>query len=226
MQNKNDSDWKFTVRLCGFATHNQISRGLRHVLLVLHSCACLLMGHIKNVEGPRIISRDLSGQPTRGHVISDGGGRGAAVVRVAPRRDSVIYSLAIEFWNPLVVAQHLHLFVVAFALLVVQSFLMLRLLGGLIQRELGMAPLLHLVGLIVVEMRGCVSRRKLRAAAEREWRSSASLRCADRKQVSESPRVVQDEVGGEGKQGTKKETHLQTARPTVLSQCAGRLLES
>ena len=52
MQNKNDSDWKFIVRLYGFAAHSRISRGLRHVLLVLHSWACLLMGHIKKCRRP------------------------------------------------------------------------------------------------------------------------------------------------------------------------------
>ena len=53
MKNKNDSDWTFTVRMHKIAAHSRISKGLRHVLLFLHSWACLLMGHVKKGSGPK-----------------------------------------------------------------------------------------------------------------------------------------------------------------------------
>eukprot|EP01048_Picozoa_sp_COSAG05_P045999 COSAG05_NODE_27076_length_169_cov_5.185714_1_plen_38_part_01 len=37
MQNKNDSDWNFTLRMHKIAAHSRISRGPRHVQRVLHS---------------------------------------------------------------------------------------------------------------------------------------------------------------------------------------------
>ena len=39
MKNRNESDWTFTVRMHKIAAHNRISRGLPHVLLVLHTLA-------------------------------------------------------------------------------------------------------------------------------------------------------------------------------------------
>ena len=67
MKNKNDSDWTFTVRMHKIAAHSRISRGLTHRLLDLHS-GMSTDGKYQVVSwAPRIISRDLSGQPTRGH---------------------------------------------------------------------------------------------------------------------------------------------------------------
>ena len=50
----------------GFAFLRRISRGLSDFKRVLLSRTCLLMGQIKMSDRPqRIISRDLSGRPTR-----------------------------------------------------------------------------------------------------------------------------------------------------------------
>ena len=68
MKNKNDSDWTFTVRMHKIAAHSRISRGLFYVLACFALLGMSTDGTYQKIEqAPRIISRDLSGRPTRGH---------------------------------------------------------------------------------------------------------------------------------------------------------------
>ena len=68
MQNKNDSDWNFTLRMHKIAAHSRISRGPRHVQRVFALLGMSTDGtYQKMSRAPRIINRDLSGRPTRGH---------------------------------------------------------------------------------------------------------------------------------------------------------------